>query len=171
MNLKGKKIAIFLEDMYEDLEFWYPYYRMREEGADVVVVAPKVDTYNGKHGLPAKSMQSIVAVKPDEFNALVIPGGYSPDKMRRVPEMIEFVRKMHKQNKPVAAICHGPWMLASAGILKDVNVTSFFSIKDDIINAGGKWIDREVVADNKIITSRTPDDLPAFCKTIIKELE
>jgi protease I len=171
MKLRGRKIAIFLEKMYEDLEFWYPYIRMKEEAADVCIVAPKVETYEGKHGLTAKADQSIVAVKTDEFNALIIPGGYSPDHMRRVPEMVEFVKKMNKENKPIAAICHGPWMLASADIIKGKKITSFFSLKDDLIHAGAEWIDQEVVRDGNIITSRNPNDLPAFCREIIKTLE
>jgi protease I len=170
MKLKGKRIAIFLEKMYEDIEFWYPKLRMKEEGAEVVVIAPRVDTYTGKHGIPARSDQAIVAVKEEEFNGLIIPGGYSPDHMRRVPEMIEFVRNMYNKDKVVAAICHAGWMLASAGIIKGKKVTSYYSIKDDLINCGAQWIDQEVVRDGKLITSRNPDDLPAFCKAIIESL-
>jgi len=170
MKLQGKKIAIFLEKMYEDLEFWYPYLRMKEEGAEVVVIAPKVDTYKGKHGLPAQAGQAIIAVKDDEFHGLIIPGGYSPDHMRRTPEMVDFVRSMNRSGKMIASICHGPWMLASAGIIKGKKLTSFYSIKDDLINAGAEWIDQEVVFDGNLITSRNPNDLPAFCKAIIKSL-
>jgi len=171
MKLQGKKIAIFLEKMYEDLEFWYPYLRMKEEGAEVVVIAPKVNTYTGKHGLPAAADQAIIAVKDDEFHALIIPGGYSPDHMRRIPEMIEFVKRMNSSGKTIAAICHAPWMLASAEIIKGKKITSFFSIKDDLIHAGAEWIDQEVVCDGNLITSRNPNDLPAFCKAIIKVLQ
>jgi protease I len=170
MILQGKKVAVFLEKMYEDLEFWYPYLRMKEEGAEVVVIAPKADTYKGKHGLPAQADQAIIAVKDDEFHGLIIPGGYSPDHMRRTPEMVDFVRKMNDSGKMIAAVCHGPWMLASAGIIKGKKLTSFFSIKDDLINAGAEWIDQEVVCDGNLITSRSPHDLPAFCKAIIKSL-
>ncbi len=171
MKLRGRKIAIFLEKMYEDLEFWYPYLRMKEEGAEICIVAPKVETYEGEHGLTAKADQSIVGVKTDEFNALIIPGGYSPDHMRRVPEMVEFVKTMNDEKKPIAAICHGPWMLASAEVINGKKVTSFFSLKDDLIHAGAEWIDQEVVKDGNIITSRNPNDLPAFCKKIIDTLE
>jgi protease I len=170
MKLKGKSIAIFVEKFYEDLEFWYPYLRMKEESADLCIIAPKVDEYKGKQGLIAKADQSIIGVKEDEFNALIIPGGYSPDHMRRTPEMVEFVKQMHENGKVVAAICHGPWMLASAGILKGKKVTSFYSIKDDLINAGAEWIDQEVVVDGKLVTSRNPNDLPAFCREIINLL-
>lgn len=171
MKLRGRKIAIFVEKLYEDLEFWYPYLRMKEEEAEVCIVAPKVETYEGKHGLTVKADQSIIAVKTDEFNALIIPGGYSPDHMRRSSEMVEFVKKMNKEQKPIAAICHAPWMLASADIIKGKKVTSFHSIKDDLVHAGAEWIDQEVVKDGNIITSRNPHDLPIFCKEIIKTLE
>jgi protease I len=170
MKLRGKRIAIFIEKMYEDLEFWYPYLRMKEEGADVVIIGPKVDTYTGKHGVPVKSDQSIIGVNSSEFNALIIPGGYSPDHMRRVPEMVQFVKEINEQGKMIAAICHAPWMLASAGALKGKKVTSFFSIKDDLINAGAEWIDQEVICDQNLITSRNPNDLPVFCKAIIDRL-
>ncbi len=171
MKLRDKKIAIFVEDMYEDLEFWYPNLRMKEEGAEVVVVAPKAgQTYTGKHGLPAKSDLAVTSVETNEFNALIIPGGYSPDKMRRYKEMVDFVKKMNEERKVIAAICHGGWMLASADIINGRRLTSFFSIKDDLVHAGAEWIDQEVVCDGNIITSRNPHDLPAFCREIIKVL-
>lgn len=169
-KLKNKNIAIFLEDYYEDLEFWYPFIRMKEEGAQIVKIAPKVKEYTGKNGLKVKPDKSINEVKHEEFNALIIPGGYSPDRMRRSREMIQFVQDMNDHSKPIAAICHAGWMLVSAGIIKNKNVTSFFSIKDDMINAGGNWTDQEVVIDGNIITSRNPDDLPAFCNAIINSL-
>lgn len=170
MTLRGKNIAVFIENMYEDLEFWYPYLRMKEAEASVCIIGPKVEEYTGKNGLKVKSDQSIIGVKPQEFNALIIPGGYSPDKMRRTPEMVDFTRKMYDEGKWVAAICHGPWMLASAGILKGKKITSFFSIKDDLVNAGAEWFDQDVVKDGQLITSRNPNDLPVFCKTIIEAL-
>lgn len=170
MRLKNKRIAIFIEDYYEDTEFWYPYYRMNEEEAEVVVISPEIKSYTGKRGLTAKSEKTIYEVNADDFDALIIPGGYSPDRMRRIPEMVEFVRKMNEQNKVIASICHGPWMLASAEIIKGKKMTSFFSIKDDMVHAGANWIDEEVVKDGNIITSRKPDDLPAFCKAIINSV-
>ncbi|MFP4368379.1 MAG: type 1 glutamine amidotransferase domain-containing protein [Bacteroidota bacterium] len=170
MGLEGKKIAIFVADMYEDIEFWYPYYRMKEEGADVVVIGPKNGTYTGKKCLKVTADSSIKEVTPADFDGLIIPGGYAPDHIRRKFEMIDFVRKMNEEEKPIAAICHAAWVLASAGLLKNRNVTSFFSIKDDLVNAGAYWTDQEVVEDGNLITSRNPDDLPVFCKTIIKVL-
>ncbi|MBD3305788.1 DJ-1/PfpI/YhbO family deglycase/protease [candidate division KSB3 bacterium] len=170
MSLAGKKIAIFLEELFEDLEFWYPYYRMQEAGAEVIAVAPKIATYTGKHGLPAKADQTIYEVKVTDVDALIIPGGYSPDYMRRTPEMVTFVKDVHQAGKVVAAICHGGWMLASAGIIQGTRLTSFFAIKDDLVNAGADWIDQDVVSEKNIVTSRTPRDLPVFCKAIIAAL-
>jgi protease I len=170
MSLDGKKIALFIENFYEDLEFWYPKIRMQEAGADVVVVGPDVTTFHGKKGLPAKSDESIEGVNADNFDALIIPGGYAPDLMRRLPGMVEFVKRMYDQGKIVAAICHAGWMLASADIIKGKKLTSFYSIKDDLVNAGAEWVDQEVVVDKNLITSRNPHDLPAFCKAIINAL-
>ncbi|MEW6488257.1 MAG: type 1 glutamine amidotransferase domain-containing protein [Thermodesulfobacteriota bacterium] len=171
MRLKGRKVALFLENLYEDQEFWYPYQRLREEGAEVTAIAPRADTYHSKHGMPAKADLAVDKAKVGHFDALVIPGGYAPDHMRRVPAMVAFVREMHDQGKVVAAICHAGWMLASAGILKGRKVTSFFAIKDDLVNAGAEWVDQEVVRDGNLITSRKPDDLPAFCRTLIEALD
>ena len=171
MSIQSKKIALFVANLYEDLEFWYPNIRLKEAGAEVTVIGPKADEYKGKHGLPAKADKSIDQVSAGDFDALVIPGGYSPDQMRRYPEMIEFVKDIHQAGKPVAAICHAPWLLASAEIIDGKEVTSFFSLKDDLVHAGANWVDREVVVDGNIITSRNPGDLPAFCKAIITALE
>ncbi|MFP4529235.1 MAG: type 1 glutamine amidotransferase domain-containing protein [Candidatus Kapaibacterium sp.] len=172
MQLKGKKIAIFVEKLYEDIEFWYPYFRMQEAGADVDIIAPDAgEIYEGKHGMPARSDKAAKKAKAKDYEALIIPGGYSPDHMRRSKEMVDFVREMHEKKKIVAAICHGPWMLASAGILSGKEVTSFHSIKDDLINAGAKWEDNPAMVDNSgIITSRNPHDLPYFCASIINQI-
>jgi protease I len=170
MSLDGKKIAIFIDNIYEDLEFWYPKIRMTEEGAEVTVVGPKTGSFSGKHGIPGKSDISVTEAKADDFDALIIPGGYSPDHMRRTPGMVEFVKRMHEKGKVVAAICHAGWMLASAGILEGKKMTSFYSIKDDLVNAGAEWVDEEVVVDDNIVTSRNPGDLPAFCQAIISQL-
>ncbi len=167
MSLKNKKIAVLLANLYEDLEFWYPYIRMQEESADVISIGAADETFKGKHGIPARPDKSIHDVNVEDFDAVIIPGGYSPDHMRRSPEMVDFVKKVHENNKFVAAICHGGWMLASADIINGKQVTSFFSIKDDLVHAGAEWIDKEVVVDEYLVTSRTPKDLPAFCKTLI----
>jgi len=170
MKLKGKKIALFVAEIYNDFEYWYPYYRMKEEGATVVSIGPRKGVFEGKYGIPAKTDEKIDDVNPDSFDAVIIPGGYAPDHMRRKQEMVDFVAKMNEQGKTIAAICHAGWMLASANVLKDKKVTSFYAIKDDVVNAGASWVDETVVQDGNLITSRNPDDLPAFCTTIINAL-
>jgi protease I len=171
MSLEGKKVALLTEEMVNDLEFWVPYYRLKEAGAEVVVVGPsKGKTYTGKGGLPTTSDAAAGDVRAGDFDALVIPGGYAPDHMRRNPAMVALVRDIFLAGKVVAAICHAGWMLASAKILQGRRVTSFFAIKDDLAHAGAEWVDQEVVVDGNLITSRTPDDLPAFLREIIKAL-
>ena len=170
MQLENKIIALFVADMYNELEFWYPYYRMKEEGAQVVVIGPEKDVYNSKHGISIKVDTRIADTKTQDYHGLIIPGGYAPDFMRRNKKMINFVMEMYDEGKIIAAICHAAWMLASSGIIKGKTITSFYSIKDDMINAGAHWVDKEVVVDGTIITSRNPDDLPMFCKAIINSL-
>jgi protease I len=171
MTLDGKRIAVLAEDLYEDLELWYPVIRMREAGAKVTLVGTgTATTYHGKHGLPVTVDASADQVSAADFDAVIVPGGYSPDRMRRHQSLLKLVRDAFAAGKVVAAICHGGWVPASAGILRGKRVTSFFSIKDDLVNAGAKWEDREVVVDGNLITSRDPDDLPAFCRAIIAAL-
>ncbi len=172
MKLKGKKAAILTEDNYNDFEFWIPYYRLKEEGVEVTVVGSGSGaTYHSKYGIPAQADKAASEVSADNFDAVVIPGGYAPDKMRTHPEMVSLVRDAYNKGKIVAAICHAGWMLASAEILKGKKATSYIAIKDDMIHAGAKWEDSELVRDGNLITSRKPDDLPAFCRAIIQAME
>ncbi len=170
MTLEGRRIAILAEDDYEDMELWYPLMRMREEGAEVLVVGPKAQSYTSKHGYPVEVDVPLDEAKADDFHAVIIPGGYAPDRMRRHAALIAFVRDMHQQGKLVAAICHAPWVAISAGLVRQRKVTSFISLKEDLVNAGADWADEEVVVDRNLITSRSPDDLPAFCREIITVL-
>lgn len=171
MRLQGRRVAILAENLYQEMELWVPYYRLKEEGADVNVVgAGGAKQYSSKHGYPVTVGLAAEQVSAVEFDAVVIPGGYAPDMMRRSTAMVSLVREAFTQGKVVAAICHAGWMLCSAGILKGKNATSFFSIKDDMVHAGAHWVDQEVVVDGNLITSRTPDDLPAFCRAIVAAL-
>jgi protease I len=170
-ELSGTRVAILAENLYEDMELWYPYYRLREAGADVFIVGSgSATTYQSKHGYPVTVDAEAETVSASQFDAVIIPGGYSPDYMRRHPAMVELVREAHAQGRVVAAICHAGWMLASANILRGRTVTSYRSIKDDVVNAGAHWVDREVVRDANLITSRSPADLPAFMRTVITSL-
>ncbi len=170
MELTDKKVIILLENMYNELEFWYPYYRLKEAGAEVVTAGSGSTYYTGKSGIPAKAEADAKDLSATDYDGVIIPGGYAPDLMRRYPEMIKLVRDAFDAGKVVAAICHAGWMLASAKILENRRVTSFFAIKDDLIHAGADWIDAEVVNDGNLITSRTPDDLPAFMKAVISAI-
>jgi protease I len=171
MKLQAKRIAILAENMYQEMELWVPFYRFREEGAEVKVVgAGGATSYASKHGYPVPVDVQADAVSAVEFDAVVVPGGYAPDMMRRHESMVRLVREASQQGKVVAAICHAGWMLVSAGIVKGKKATSFFSIKDDLVAAGAHWMDAEVVVDGTLITSRKPDDLPAFCRAIITAL-
>ena len=171
MKLSGKRIAILAENLYQEMELWVPYYRLREEGADVKVVgAGGAKSYASKQGYPVTVDVQAEQVKAVEFDAVVVPGGYAPDMMRRHPAMVGLVREAAQQGKVVAAICHAGWMLCSADVLKGRRATSFFSIKDDMVHAGAQWVDAEVVVDGNLITSRKPDDLPAFCREIVGAL-
>jgi len=171
MRLKDKRIAVLAEDLYQDLELWYPLLRFREEGADVVVVGSgRTRQFTGKFGYPVVADVSAQEVTAAQFDAVIIPGGYAPDHMRRYPAMVSLVRDAVLQGKVVAAICHGGWMLASAKVLTGKTVTSFFAIKDDLEHAGAAFVDVEVAVDGNLITSRQPEDLPAFCRAIIAAL-
>jgi protease I len=168
MELKGKRILILVETFYNEFEFWYPYYRLKEAGASVTVVGSgSADIYKSKIGLPVSVDTRADKVTAEDYDGVIIPGGYAPDHMRRYPAMVSLVKDFAAAGKLVAAICHAGWMLVSADIIRGRTVTSFYSIKDDLVNAGGNWVDKEVVVDGSLVTSRTPDDLPAFMRAVI----
>ncbi len=172
MRLKSKRVAVLAENLYQELEVWYPLLRLKEEGADVVVVGTgSAKMYTSKFGYPLDVDKSASEVTAADFDGVVIPGGYAPDLMRRYPDMVKLVRDAALAGKVLASICHGGWMLASAKVLEGKTVTSFFAIKDDLVHAGANFVDKEVAVDGNIITSRKPEDLPAFMRAIIAALE
>lgn len=165
-----KKIAVLIEDNFNEYEAIYPYYRLKEAGFESVLVGPEAKIYHSKIGLTMKAEKSIEEINFEEFDGVVIPGGYAPDLMRRNEKILAFVKKLFDSNKLVGAICHAGWVLISAKVVNGVMLTGFSAIKDDLKNAGAKYIDEEVVVDNNLITSRMPSDLPAFMREIVKFL-
>lgn len=171
MQLIGKKVLSFIHHDFEDLELLYPYYRLLEEGAIVVMAGEKAkETYIGKYGVPHISDLAFGDVQADTFDALLVPGGWAPDKLRRFPEVIAITQHMHAHKKPIGQICHAGWVLISAKILQGVKVTSTPGIKDDMENAGAIWIDEQAVADGHIISAQRPPDLPAYMQLFIQAL-
>jgi protease I len=169
-RLDGTRTLIFVDDYYEDLELWYPRYRLEEEGSEVTIAGPeKGRTYKGKNGYPCTADGAIDDVRGEEYDILVLCGGFAPDKLRRIGRVLETTRSMHEQGKVVAMICHAGWVAISAGILRGYRVTSTPAIRDDLVNAGAEWVDEPVVVDRNVISSRRPDDLPQFCRTIIEK--
>lgn len=167
-----KKILLFIAEEYEDLELLYPRYRMMEEGFHVSVAGAKEkETYKGKKGYPWKSDLSFDSVNVRDFDALIIPGGYAPDKLRKIPKVLEIIRQFNEEKKLIAFICHAGWLPVSAKIIKGIKCTSYIAIKDDMVNAGANWVDEAVVVDHHFISSRDPEDLPKFCPAIIQYLQ
>ena len=168
-KLDGQRVLMFIEDIYEDLELLYPKYRLIEEGADVVVAGPVAGkVYKGKNGYPCAADAAIADMNADDFDFIVIPGGFMPDKLRRSDKVKELTKQFNDAGKVVAHICHGGWIPISAKIMEGYKCTSTPGIKDDLENAGAIWVDEEVVVDRNQISSRRPDDLPAFCRAIIE---
>jgi protease I len=172
MRLQGKKIVILAEDLYDVLELWVPYYRMLEAGAEVILVGSgSASVYSSKHGYQVEVDTEASKVSPDEIDGIIVPGGFGPDRLRRYPAVLNLVKTVFDQGKLVASICHGGWVLVSAGVLKGRKATCVAAIKDDVSNAGADYIDEPVVVDGNLVTSRTPVDLPVWLPAIISVLE
>ncbi|MGY3716271.1 type 1 glutamine amidotransferase domain-containing protein [Sutcliffiella cohnii] len=171
MRLSGKKIIQIVSNDFEDLELWYPVLRLREEGATVDIVGEKAgEKYIGKYGVPIMSEYAFKEINPNDYDAILVPGGWSPDLLRRYEEVLSMVRTMDEQQKPIGQICHAGWVLISAKILEGRKVTSTPGIKDDMMNAGATWVDEPVVVDGHIISSRRPPDLPDYMREFINVL-
>lgn len=172
MRLAGKKVLIFVESEFEDLEFWVPNMRLQEEGAQITVVGTgSAADYRGKYGLYARPDTTADRVNPAEFDAVVIPGGWCPDKLRRYEAVLNIVRQMYNDGKIVASICHGGWVPASAGILKGHRATGSVGIKDDLIHAGAEWVDESAFRDGNIVWGRVVADIPNFCRELVNAIE
>lgn len=169
--LDGLRILLFVGEIYEDLELWYPKLRLEEAGARCVIAGEKGGcVYSGKNGYPCRSDVSLTEIQSDQFDGLIVPGGFMPDKLRRDDLVLRLTREFFDSGKLVAAICHGGWIPISAGIYRGVRVTGSRGIKDDLVNAGAIWEDAAVVVDRNSISSRKPDDLPDFCREIVRFL-
>jgi protease I len=170
--LSGRRVLILVGEIYEDLELWYPKLRLQEAGAEVIVAGPEASVlYSGKHGYPCHSDAAIPQMNAGDFDALVVPGGFMPDKLRRDSVVLDLVRSFDTAGKPIDAICHGGWIPISAGVYQGVRVTGSPGIKDDLVNAGAIFADEAVVVDRNHVTSRRPDDLPDFCRELIKLIQ
>lgn len=171
-SLTARRVLLFVEDAYEDLELWYPKLRLMEAGMQVVLAGPKAgQRYVGKNGYPCVAEAAIIDMKATEFDGVICAGGWMPDKLRRDPKVLSLIREFAEAGKLVAAICHGGWMPISAGVYRGVQVTGSPGIKDDLVNAGAVFADAAVVVDRHFVCSRRPDDLPDFCRGILSVLK
>ena len=170
MKLQGKKIIYLVDEGFEDLEFWVPLMRLREEGAEVTVASAKIQTYRGKHCLQATPDVKADDLRADDFDGIVVPGGWAPDKMRRYPSVLKLVRDTYDQGKIVGAICHAGSVLISAGVVQGHKATGSTGIKDDLINAGAEWVNAPAFRDGNLVWGRVVEDIPDFCRELIAAL-
>lgn len=172
MRLSNTRVIALVEEDFEDLELWYPVLRLREEGVTVHIVGEEENkVYTGKYGVPAVADYSYHDVNYYEYDGILVPGGWAPDKLRRDKKVLEIVQYMNDQKRTIGQICHAGWVLISAGILENVEVTSTPGIKDDMTNAGAVWRDEAVLVDGHIVSSRRPPDLPDYTRELVKVLE
>lgn len=171
MSASGKRVMIFAEENYEDLELWYPKLRLIEAGVQVVTAGPREKSYKSKHGYPVETDGNVSDYRAADFDGLVVPGGWCPDRLRRYPEVLEFTREIAQVGKMYSAICHGGWVHVSADVVRGKRCTSVPAIKDDLKNAGAIWIDEPCVVDGNLVTAQVPKDLPAFCREMLAVLD
>jgi protease I len=171
MALNNERVLVFAEDNYEDLELWYPKLRLIEAGVQVVTAGPREKSYKSKHGYPVETDGNVQDYNPAEFDGVIVPGGFCPDRLRRYEEVLNFTRAVNDRNGLVAAICHGGWVLVSANVLRGKRCTSVPAIKDDMKNAGALWVDEPTVTDGNLVTAQVPKDLPAFCREMLAVLD
>jgi protease I len=165
------RVVVLVANLYQEIEFWYPVMRFKELGARVTIASMRTgETYGSKLGYPVQADVSVDDIDPSQFDALVIPGGLAPEALRTSAGTLDLVRKAFEQDKVVAAICHAPWVLVSAGVIQGRRVTSVGPVRDDVVNGGGNWVDQSIVTDGRLITGQLPNDVPAFCKEIISVL-
>jgi len=171
MKLKDKKVITVVEDDFEDSELLYPHYRLQEEGAICHIVGKESEAvYKGKYGVPVTTDYSFEQINIEEYDAILVPGGWAPDKLRRYKEVIDMVKFMNDEDRVIGQICHAGWVLISADILKGKHVTSTPGIKDDMTNAGAHWHNEEVVVDGSLVSSRRPPDLPAYGRALVEAI-
>jgi protease I len=170
MALSDKRVLVFAEENYEDLELWYPKLRLIEAGVQVTVAGPREKVYKSKHGYPAETDGNVADFSAADFDGVVVPGGWCPDRLRRYEEVLRFTREISEAGKLVAAVCHGGWVLVSADVLRGRRCTSVTAIKDDMKNAGAVWVDEPCVTDGSLVTAQVPKDLPAFCREMLAVL-
>lgn len=167
----ARRVLAFVDDIYEDLELWYPKLRLEEAGFEMRLAGLELRVFKGKHGYPARADLLMAQARSEDFQGLMIPGGFMPDKLRREARVLGLTREFFEQGKPVAFICHGGWIPISAGILRGRRATGSLGIKDDLVNAGATWMDEAVVVDGNLISSRTPADLPRFAQALASAIQ
>jgi protease I len=172
VQISQARVVVLVANLYQEIEFWYPVMRFKELGARVTIASMATgETYGSKLGYPVQADVKVDDIDPAQFDALVIPGGLAPEALRTSAGVKDLVRKAFEQDKIVAAICHAPWVLVSAGVIAGRRVTSVGPVRDDVINGGGNWVDQSIVVDGHLVTGQLPNDVPAFCTEIISQLE
>jgi protease I len=172
VKVSDARVVVLTANLYQEIEFWYPVLRFKDLGARVTIASMKTgETYGSKLGYPVQADVAVDDIDPAQFDVLVIPGGLAPEALRTSAGTLDLVRKAFEQDKVVAAICHAPWVLVSAGVIQGRRVTCVGPVRDDVINGGGNYVDQSIVVDGHLVTGQLPNDVPPFCQEIIKLIE